>query len=383
MNDQASGNSSQERWTVAPNNRVPRLVGAGPAAGAQHQPWFEPASSVPSVPAGFGPPMSALAPLAAPMPGYPPQVARQNQPLRGSGSRDFLPYVPVVQNLCPDQQLRNIMTGVSPNYRGNINIPRNLPADIPPEQNCSLFITGLPHDVTTHQLLNSFTNIGRVYSSHINEPKEHNGHYTSAAKLVFFERAAAERFYSAYGAHHGSFFILGNHSYQRARVVWNRIMAGPQVGPNYDHKSRVLRLSGDPTVINPEMLTNLFKEKLYFDIDEISILDWTPACQTVQYRFGSFRSQAEGAMIYLNTIAPGLDVEYGPDPCDLWTLPSTMPGGSMEAIPPGAGQVMPQQSGHGHQGAGAVMPQQLGHHHRASGHHSQFSDGHHYQSSGF
>ena len=38
------------------------------------------------------------------------------------------------------------MAGFSPNYRGNINLASNRSANIPEDQNCSVFIQGLPKD---------------------------------------------------------------------------------------------------------------------------------------------------------------------------------------------------------------------------------------------
>jgi hypothetical protein len=81
--------------------------------------------------------------------------------------------------------------GFSPNYRGNPDIPRNQPANVPPEQNCSLWLVGLAPDVTCHELLPGIRNVGRVFATHINPPKSDEGHVSSAAKVVFFEREAA------------------------------------------------------------------------------------------------------------------------------------------------------------------------------------------------
>ncbi len=50
------------------------------------------------------------------------------------------------------QAYLNMLNGFSPNYRGNINLPRNRSANIPAEKNCSLFLLGPNPAITTHQL---------------------------------------------------------------------------------------------------------------------------------------------------------------------------------------------------------------------------------------
>ncbi|KAK3294610.1 uncharacterized protein B0H64DRAFT_401116 [Chaetomium fimeti] len=84
-----------------------------------------------------------------------------------------------------------LLRGFSPNYRGDPALTRNQSALIPAEANCSLFLVGLAPDLTTNELLSNVHGIGRVYATHINPPDPARGHANSAAKLVFFERAAA------------------------------------------------------------------------------------------------------------------------------------------------------------------------------------------------
>lgn len=84
-----------------------------------------------------------------------------------------------------------LIKGFSPNYRGDPDLARNRSAAIPAEQNCSLFVVGLAPDVTTHELLSGIRGVGRVYATHINPPDPVRGHFGSAAKVVFFERAGA------------------------------------------------------------------------------------------------------------------------------------------------------------------------------------------------
>jgi hypothetical protein len=89
-----------------------------------------------------------------------------------------------------------MLKGFSPNYRGDPDLARNQSADIPPDQNCSLFMVGLAPNLTTHELLAGIRDCGRVYATHINPPAPEKGHAFSAAKLVFFERKSAGKNFS-------------------------------------------------------------------------------------------------------------------------------------------------------------------------------------------
>ena len=79
--------------------------------------------------------------------------------------------------------------GFSENYMGDYNNERNKSADIPEDQNCSLYMTGLPLGVTVQDIFDDIRNIGKVYSLHISPPKE--DHTKCAAAITFFTRAAA------------------------------------------------------------------------------------------------------------------------------------------------------------------------------------------------
>ncbi|KAK3986169.1 hypothetical protein QBC44DRAFT_373353 [Cladorrhinum sp. PSN332] len=60
------------------------------------------------------------------------------------------------------------------------------------EENCSLFLVGLPPNLTTTSLLGRIRGMGCVYATHINPPEPDKDHDLSAAKLVFFERPDAD-----------------------------------------------------------------------------------------------------------------------------------------------------------------------------------------------
>lgn len=220
------------------------------------------------------------------------------------------------QALYPPQSeaYEKMLAGFSPNYRGNIHLPRNRSADIPSEENCALFIIGLPPTVTVTELLATIRDTGRVYATHINSPEPHRGHETCAAKLIFFERGAAERFYDRHLL--GGLQIPGHPGYT-SKVVWNRIKTA---APNHPkHYSRVLMIAGPAPVANPVFLTSYFEGKLEFDVDEVFERGGMGDRQLVEYRFGSFRCQAEAAKMAITRefADSGVQVWFGPDPCDV------------------------------------------------------------------
>ncbi|KAK0745013.1 hypothetical protein B0T21DRAFT_326029 [Apiosordaria backusii] len=205
-----------------------------------------------------------------------------------------------------------MIKGFSPNYKGNPDLDRNRSATIPEDQNCSLFLVGLPPNITTHELLEGVRDIGRVYATHINPPEPDKGHELSAAKLVFFERKAAERFHhlaTTTGFRLPSYPSLQHH----IRVTWNRIRSAEADATG--QKSRVLLISGPPSIVNEEHLCAYFDKKLIYQVDEI-ILKGDRAL--IEFRFGSYRCQSEAARMALvrEFREYGVLCEFGKDPCD-------------------------------------------------------------------
>ncbi|KXX80607.1 hypothetical protein MMYC01_202678 [Madurella mycetomatis] len=203
-----------------------------------------------------------------------------------------------------------LIKGFSPNYRGDPDLARNRSAAIPAEQNCSLFVVGLAPDLTTHELLSGIRGVGRVYATHINPPDPARGHLGSAAKVVFFERAGAERFYDLYSAFG---FSTPRSPHLRARVTWNRIRSAEvDVG---GHKSRVLLVSGPPDIVNQQFLMSYLDNKMQYQVDDVLHRGANPDRTRVllEFRFGSFRCQAEAARMALVREFRDLGVlcEYG------------------------------------------------------------------------
>ncbi|CRK16040.1 hypothetical protein BN1723_002218 [Verticillium longisporum] len=206
--------------------------------------------------------------------------------------------------------------GISVKYRGDPSLPGNHSAAIPDAENCSFWIIDLPPDVTHNQLLRCIRNTGRVHACVINPPDPRNRHYTAAAKIVFFDLWAADKFMS------DTFFwgfIVGTHC---ARVKPNRIKSAPQ--PQAGDRSRVLIIEGHPSFVNARELTRYFDGKFQYQVDSIIDVYRTEDVGIVEYRFGSYRCQAQTARMAIETEHMGsgssglvYDVFFGRDPCDV------------------------------------------------------------------
>lgn len=233
------------------------------------------------------------------------------QPYAGSSSAQQMALVPWKQ-VDPREK---VAMGFSANYQGNIFLEKNRSADIPDDQNCSIFILGLPPMVTYRQFFAAIRNTGRVYQTRISAPEPDKGHTTSACKVVFFDRPSAERFWE----NHRRGFVIRDYPMFEGRLRWNRVKSAAVEGS--PDQSRVLLISGPDQVVNEHFLTQFFQSKLEYQVDEI--ITRNPGGifgrSEVEFRFGSFRCQAEAAKMALHRefTDHGVHVRYGPDPCDV------------------------------------------------------------------
>lgn len=180
-----------------------------------------------------------------------------------------------------------------------------------PEQNASLWITNLPPDITHHELLGQIRNIGRVWCCFINGP-DGLKHTTAAAKIVFFQPKAAQRLLQ-----HSLTTGLQVRGY-RAKVTQNRIKTAETTPRNGDD-SRVLIITGQAHFVNEKTLTEYFGERFVFQLDEVTELIKGQGRAVMEFKFGSFRCQAQMGKISLEKDRPrGFEkAEFGEDPCEV------------------------------------------------------------------
>jgi hypothetical protein len=210
--------------------------------------------------------------------------------------------------------------GVSLNYRGDVTVPENLSADIPDDENCSFWIRRLPINTTVSTLLAAVRGIGRVYCTVITPPSPNQGWHLAAAKLVFFEEAAARRFWDRYGrdGQQQLPFVVGG---LKAIVERNRTKVAESDHPQ--DRTRVVCVSGPEALVDTAALLREFEANFVFQMDEVLVTDEIRhtfngplGFRHVEFRFGSFRCQAQNAyrLLYGRW---GISIRYGRDPCDL------------------------------------------------------------------
>lgn len=199
----------------------------------------------------------------------------------------------------------------SPRYHG-MHTENNASVEyLKPEQNCALWLTNLPPDIKEKELLAAIRNVGRIYATYINYPDGYT-HSTSAAKVVFFTPEAAQRLV-AHATLVNPMVIRGHH----VKIALNRIKYAKSSMENGE--SRVLIITGHKDFVNEQSLTAYFEARFQFQIDEAHTLIRHKERAVVEYKFGSYRCQAQMGMKALLLDRPaGFEmVEYGADPCEV------------------------------------------------------------------
>lgn len=199
----------------------------------------------------------------------------------------------------------------SPRYHG-MHTENNASVEyLKPEQNCALWLTNLPPNVTDRELLGAIRNIGRIYATFINYP-DFITHSTSAAKVVFFTPEAAQRLL----AHCTMVEPMAIRGYQ-VKIALNRIKYAKNSMEN--NESRVLIITGHKSFVNEHALTEYFEARFAFQIDNVKTLVVHENRAVVEYKFGSYRCQSQMGMKALMLDKPqGIEmVEYGADPCEV------------------------------------------------------------------
>ncbi|KAK7402998.1 hypothetical protein QQX98_011239 [Neonectria punicea] len=198
----------------------------------------------------------------------------------------------------------------SSNYRGEHSVRNASDADLKPEENCSLWLTNLPPDVTYHELLTPIRSIGRIRASFINAP-DYLQHNTAAGKVVFFSPGPAQNFLT-WSLING--LTIRGH---QIRVTHNRIKAKEEA--IVADESRVLIITGHADFVNEKSLRDFFTARFIFQTDEVTTLIKAGDRAVVEYKFGSYRCQAQMGKMALEKDRPEEleKVEFGKDPCEV------------------------------------------------------------------
>ncbi|KAJ3479470.1 hypothetical protein NLG97_g8313 [Lecanicillium saksenae] len=137
-------------------------------------------------------------------------------------------------------------------------------------------------------------------------------HTTAAAKIVFFQPRSAQRLL-LYSMGEG-LRVRGF----RAKVTQNRIKTGETI-PRGGDDSRVLIVTGQTHFVNEKTLTEYFGQRFVFQLDEVKELINGGGRAVLEFRFGSYRCQAQMGKISLEKDRPlGFEkAEFGEDPCEV------------------------------------------------------------------
>ncbi|XXH01437.1 hypothetical protein Hte_007797 [Hypoxylon texense] len=257
----------------------------------------------PIKPAPRAPSESRLrSPLESSVPGFPFQFfpsGPQHPPANGGGFAPMNTWHFSALDAGSEWSEQLKATGASPFYRGNPFLEANQSANIPPEENTALWLTNLPPTCTHRDLLGAIRDCGKVYATVINPPEQdarfppgaRPTHTTSASKLVFFDRAGADRL--AAQARAGRFAVGG----YVPKVRPNRIQSAPRdAGP----QCRVLHIDGPSALVNEPFLHGFFRTKFAYELEAVRTLAVHGDVTRQEWRFGSFRCQAESARQSIN-----------------------------------------------------------------------------------
>ncbi len=201
--------------------------------------------------------------------------------------------------------------GISLAYRGDIANPRNLTRDVPEHQNTCLFISGLPPQITLQDVLGTLAAegpFGSIFATSLLAASEELGHATAAAKVQFFTRAGAQLLFDRARQRQRPLCMGG----RPVEVVWNRHRTPEQQKPG----SRVLGISGRMDVVNEEFLTEFFQTKFVFQTEAVIVRSENHATnqRVLEWRFGSFRAQADAARKTLRLDFRGISTWFCSDP---------------------------------------------------------------------
>lgn len=217
------------------------------------------------------------------------------------------------ENPTPDEVARRIAAGVSPNYRGDYRLARNRSANIPEELNCSVWITGLPPHINTHQLLGAIRDTGRVWATVVQPPM--TASVTSAAKITFFTPDAAQTLLQRANGPGKPGLVIDD---QKALVRRDRNRVAEASEP-VEH-TRVISVAGPTDVVTEENLVEFFRRDFVFELDQVVPLVMGRALNVIEFHFGSYRCQAQWA--WRNILNDqqfrerGVRVQFERDPCD-------------------------------------------------------------------
>lgn len=187
----------------------------------------------------------------------------------------------------------------SDNYRGSREANSNRSANVPEDENCAVFIRGLPPTCTPNMLLREIRGCGtKVWALFINAPDARNPNHC-AAKLVFFQRCGVDWLFAQIRA--GLFVVTDENGGQyHPNAVYNNIRSAPQAAT--DRRSRVLVIAGPPSLVTASNLDALFKADFFFEADTAFVTSQQQNWRVMEFHFSSTRCQSENGIQVLQRV---------------------------------------------------------------------------------
>ncbi|KAK8087961.1 Enoyl reductase LovC [Apiospora hydei] len=197
----------------------------------------------------------------------------------------------------------------SENYKGSRLSRSNFSANVSDQENCSVFIRGLPPTCTPDMLLRNIRGCGtKVFALHINEPDRKNPDHC-AAKLVFFEPHGVDWLWEQIEA--GTFIVADENGVEyKPNACPNKIRSAPI--SSEDQRTRVLLISGPASVVSAESLNRFFKANFRYEVDCVYTAYEDPNWRAMEFHFSSARNQCDNAVKALNRLAFSGPGPFGP-----------------------------------------------------------------------
>ncbi|KAI0872080.1 hypothetical protein GGS24DRAFT_503117 [Hypoxylon argillaceum] len=226
------------------------------------------------------------------------------------------------------------------NYRGNPTVASNHSAAIPDAENTSLWVTGLPRECSTYSnLLDLLNGRGKILATSIAAPSDFHG---AAATVTFFRHVDAKNTMQAInsGILRAPLDCLPVSEYREPTLIdceptkkwggfrrfgaqWNRVRVAEWKFPRahqagFQPPSRVIRVRGLAEHVRPGSLELYFKTRFCYNLDRIIFRgSYEYGVEEYEYRFASWKNQAEFAVMALTRERPAIKVWYGTDPCEV------------------------------------------------------------------
>ncbi|KAI1079231.1 hypothetical protein F5B20DRAFT_590926 [Whalleya microplaca] len=194
---------------------------------------------------------------------------------------------------------------------------RSPPITTNASENCCVFVAGLPKWCSARDLVQQIRGCGNVYEINIKPANEQ--HRSTAAQVIFWEASGATRLIEKCSS--GS-IVIASH---QARALRSMIRVAPR-GPS--RATRVLIIKGPSVVVNRPFLESFVFTRFDYSLEEV-VQHTGATAQYLEYRFVSFRGQAERAMTAIQSwkarrnlmttrgrgIWEQVEAYWGQDPC--------------------------------------------------------------------